>query len=203
LRAARPHLPFELNDRAADGWEPLLAIADLAGSEWPRQARRVAVALAHGPATERPSRGLELLAAIRRVHEALGGDRISTHELIRELALDEESPFAEWWDERSARPASGSARRLAGRLRPYEIYSQDLRIGGKSVKGYLWQDFQDAWRRHLSESATSATSSPSEDDELGEGGDVADVTRRKHGGTMDSSRGTSDALQRFLAGGGS
>jgi hypothetical protein len=163
----------------------------------------VAVALAHGPATERPSRGLELLAAIRRVHEALGGDRISTHELIRELALDEESPFAEWWDERSARPASGSARRLAGRLRPYEIYSQDLRIGGKSVKGYLWQDFQDAWRRHLSESATSATSSPSEDDELGEGGDVADVTRRKHGGTMDSSRGTSDALQRFLAGGGS
>src|SRR5207253_6950693 len=30
LRQSRPALPHELDDRAQDGWEPLLAIADLA-----------------------------------------------------------------------------------------------------------------------------------------------------------------------------
>jgi hypothetical protein len=34
-----------LNDRAADNWEPLFAIADLAGDEWPRLARTAAVKL--------------------------------------------------------------------------------------------------------------------------------------------------------------
>ena len=33
---ANPELPPELDDRAQDGWEPLLAIADLAGGEWPQ-----------------------------------------------------------------------------------------------------------------------------------------------------------------------
>ena len=32
---AEPHVPDELNDRAADSWEPLLALADLADGDWP------------------------------------------------------------------------------------------------------------------------------------------------------------------------
>ena len=35
-----------LNDRAGDIWEPLLALADLAGGNWPEQARQSAAALA-------------------------------------------------------------------------------------------------------------------------------------------------------------
>lgn len=46
LRDARPELPAGLGDRACDVWEPLLAIADLAGGDWPTQARRAAMALA-------------------------------------------------------------------------------------------------------------------------------------------------------------
>ena len=42
LRTANPELPDELSDRAADGWEPLLAIADLAGEPWATEARRAA-----------------------------------------------------------------------------------------------------------------------------------------------------------------
>jgi Protein of unknown function (DUF3631) len=43
LRRARPELPDELDDRAQDIWEPLLAIADLAGGDWPtRLVARVA-----------------------------------------------------------------------------------------------------------------------------------------------------------------
>ena len=45
LREARPFLPDELGDRAADVWEPLLAIADEAGDDWPRSARQAACVL--------------------------------------------------------------------------------------------------------------------------------------------------------------
>ena len=37
---ARPSLPDELSDRAADVWEPLLALADHAGGQWPAEAKR-------------------------------------------------------------------------------------------------------------------------------------------------------------------
>ena len=42
-----PQLPDGLNDRASDNWRPLplLAIAELAGGEWSKQARRAACLL--------------------------------------------------------------------------------------------------------------------------------------------------------------
>ena len=43
--AARPEVPYGLNDRAADNWSPLLAIADLAGAEWGKRARTASVEL--------------------------------------------------------------------------------------------------------------------------------------------------------------
>jgi hypothetical protein len=48
LAVARPRLPEELSDRQQDVWEPLLAIADLAGGSWPERARAAAVALSTG-----------------------------------------------------------------------------------------------------------------------------------------------------------
>ena len=46
LAAADPKVPDSLNDREMDGWRPLLAIADMAGGEWPEAARTAAVLLA-------------------------------------------------------------------------------------------------------------------------------------------------------------
>src|SRR5262249_43933885 len=40
-----PELPPEIQDRNADIWEPLIAIADVVGGEWPARARATAVAL--------------------------------------------------------------------------------------------------------------------------------------------------------------
>ena len=40
LRDADPTMPDGVHGRAADNWRPLLAIADLAGAEWPERARR-------------------------------------------------------------------------------------------------------------------------------------------------------------------
>lgn len=42
---AWPELPTEIQDRDADVWEPLVAIADAVGGDWPKRARVAAVAL--------------------------------------------------------------------------------------------------------------------------------------------------------------
>ena len=59
LRAARPVVPEALNDRAAEGWESLFAIADLAGGEWPERARAAALAL-HAHGRDEDSLGVQL-----------------------------------------------------------------------------------------------------------------------------------------------
>jgi putative DNA primase/helicase len=48
LRDIEPDMPEALNaagDRAPDAWEPLIAIADVAGGVWPQRARAAALAL--------------------------------------------------------------------------------------------------------------------------------------------------------------
>src|SRR5438128_1586019 len=45
IAKAQPQIPEDLNDRAADIWEPLLALAELAGSDWPVKARNAALGL--------------------------------------------------------------------------------------------------------------------------------------------------------------
>jgi len=40
-----PEMPAGVEDRAADVWEPLLAVAELAGDHWPATARVAAVTL--------------------------------------------------------------------------------------------------------------------------------------------------------------
>jgi hypothetical protein len=57
-------LPYELTDRAQDAWEPLVAIADLAGDGWPAIARAAAIKLM-ATRIEVPPIGALLLADIR------------------------------------------------------------------------------------------------------------------------------------------
>lgn len=89
LRDAHPALPEELSDREQDGAEPLLAIADLAGGEWPEAARRALVSLCCGAravdeskwhaAAFRHSTDFQNArhgpTAVRRTRHSVGGDR--------------------------------------------------------------------------------------------------------------------------------
>ena len=56
-------VPDGLNDRAADNWEPLLAVADRAGGDWPERARKAAVALSGNGVVKDDSAGVMLLGA--------------------------------------------------------------------------------------------------------------------------------------------
>ena len=67
LEDAEPELPEELSDRQQDSWEPLLAIADDAGADWPGGARAAAIEL-HAQKDE-DSAGTLLLAHIREAFE--------------------------------------------------------------------------------------------------------------------------------------
>lgn len=143
LRAARPVIPEALDDRAADGWEPLLAIADMAGRGWPDRARVSALALSTGEAREDESLGVRLLSDIKAVMDVQGIDRILTRDLTKALAEKDESP----WVDTQGKPIDG--RKLSTMLKPYKVKPTDVRVESGNGKGYRREDFLDAWGRYL------------------------------------------------------
>jgi len=142
LERATPEMPLE--DRAADTWEPLVAVADLAGGDWPARARTAAAALAADAAEQDTdtSLGLRLLADLRAVFTA-GEERLDSKTVLDRLCRLDESP---WDDLRGKRL---DARTLANLLRPYAIKPKVIRVGEATPRGYERADFQDAWRRYL------------------------------------------------------
>ncbi|WP_313305603.1 DUF3631 domain-containing protein [Stutzerimonas balearica] len=144
IRTARPAEVDGLNDRANDCWEPLLAIAELAGGNWPRMARLAAATL-HGLEEDTPSIGAELLASIRDVFDNRRADRLSTADLLATLAEDEEAPWAAWNRGKPMTP-----HQLAKRLSEFGIKPTTQRIGYKTAKGYKREQFEDVFTRYLS-----------------------------------------------------
>lgn len=192
LADARPELPVELDDRAADGWEPLLAIADLAGSGWPERARRAALTLSGEQAVEDDSAGVRLLADVRTVFDRESVDRLSSETLVSALSEDQEAPWADWGGK------GISQRSLAALLRRYGIRSATVRLAdGTTAKGYKREDFEDAWKRYLPESdspsVTSVTTAqPSGLPAFSDPSHEADVTDRRNGANPHEQGDVSD-----------
>jgi Protein of unknown function (DUF3631) len=139
LEAAEPVMPLE--DRAADTWEPLIAIADLAGGNWPGLARDAALALTADQAATAQSERIRLLADCRT---AFGdADALPTKVLIESLRAD---PEAHW----SEPPPGLTPMRLGTILADYDIRSATIRFGDPwgRLKGYYRADFADAWARY-------------------------------------------------------
>jgi Protein of unknown function (DUF3631)/Domain of unknown function (DUF3854) len=147
LRDARPILPEELTDRQQDGAEPLLAIADAAGMDWPEAARQAFIELCTDAQSSDGSTGWQLLLDIRNVFESSGVDRLSSEELAGALVDIETSPWAEF-----AHGKRLTKMQLAKLLKPYGIAPECMRIGDKTLRGYQVQQFQDAFRRYLRDS---------------------------------------------------
>jgi hypothetical protein len=143
LRDSLPLLPEQLTDRQQDGAEPLLAIADLAGGEWPLEARRAVVQLCAGTQVTE-SVGVTLLSDIRGIFQEREANRLSSAELAGALAQIETSPWGEW---SNGKPLTAS--RLARLLKPYEISPQCIRQGDHTLRGYLFEQFEDAFQRYL------------------------------------------------------
>lgn len=150
LRSARPEIPERLSDRQADCCEPLLAIADLAGADWPDIARRALVELCCAAQEADQSIGIRLLADIRAIFLERGVDRISSADLVEALAEIETSPWSEW---SKGKPITKP--KLAHLLNKFGITPSTVRFpNGKVAKGYYRADCTDAWGLYLPQDTT-------------------------------------------------
>jgi hypothetical protein len=142
IAAARPEIPSSLHDRAADLWEPLLALADLAG-EWSRFARDSATALSASTADHSPIGALLLdimfLFATHQQH------RLFSRTLVAGL---NDLPARPWSSARQGKQATEIW--LANQLRPFGIRPRTMWVGPQLAKGYLAEDFEEACRRYVS-----------------------------------------------------
>ena len=143
LKVARPQLPESLSDRQQDVWEPLLAIADLAGEDWPDQARKAALELTQS--VEDGDIKVELLSDLADILENLRDEIVPSEELLPALTGLEDRPWASW---RQDKPLS--ARGLASLLAPLGIHPAKHRIrNGTERRGYRRDALMDAIARYV------------------------------------------------------
>ena len=147
--------PLEsLDDRAFEqAWEPLLAVASLAGEEWLRAAVAAALELS-GSRDDELDVGVNLLHDVKAVFDASPNrESLPTYDLLDALLALEESPWRDWWsDPRSedVKPSKAAPRKLARMLKPFGIRPVDVWTpSGAARKGYRLDDFRDAWVRYL------------------------------------------------------
>ena len=134
-------LPPELEDRAQDAWEPLLAIATVAGGDWPQLARTAAVNIAREAAAEDGDMSLDtlLLADIAKAFDVDPAAKfLSTAAILLELQRDDEAPWADM---------GYTARRLAMRLGRYGV--KPVHNTARTERGYLRSDLESVWTRYL------------------------------------------------------
>lgn len=149
LKERYPEIPDQLNDRSAEGWEPLLAIADVVGDDWPTRARDAAIQLSAETDVEDDSWGVQLLADLQQVwdEDELGSTLYSSF-LCSALVALQDRPWATW-----GRGEGGiGQRQLAKLLKPYGIRSKTVRVGTGTAKGYQHDQFLDAWARYVPDS---------------------------------------------------
>ncbi len=140
LQDAEPAMPVE--DRAADTWEPLVAVADLAAAHWPDRARHTVLTLtADAEQAATVSTCVQLLTDCRAAFAA--DQALPTALLLARLKHDPEAPWT------THGPAGLTAMRLGVMLRDYDIRSANMRFpNGQQAKGYQRADFTDAWTRY-------------------------------------------------------
>jgi putative DNA primase/helicase len=161
IARARPAVPEDLNDRAADIWEPLLALADLAGGDWPEKARKAALGLTARAQEDSPIGALLLDIMILLLQPACAqgnggmngsaGVRIFSRDLVVALNNCTDRP---WMVLRRAKDVT--ERWLSQQLSPYGIRPRTVWIAGTSAKGYLEGDFKEAFRRYIPKAAVQA-----------------------------------------------
>jgi hypothetical protein len=143
-----PLLPDQLSDRQQDACEPLIAIADLAGSLWPERVRAALIQLVDDSRKQiGDSLGSQLLDDIRQafLHQ---GPVLGTSTLLEHLNGLDDRPWGGWKDGQGLK-----ARSLATQLKRFAIRPKDVHLGAggdrRSVKGYEKADFADAFARYL------------------------------------------------------
>ena len=221
LRDIEPDMPEALNaagDRATDAWEPLIAIADVAGGDWPQRARNAALTICQVDDEEDVERNIHtvLLADIRHIFARLpprdgaahaagagrpaDGPRLFTRQLLDELIGLEERPWGAWG--KAQKPLTDTG--LAGLLRPYRIRSNTVRGEGNDRnvvgKGYYLRSFEDAFSRYLPIPGVSTRNNVTSPANTGGSEDFADVTNSFCYGSENAGNASNSGARNVVTG---
>jgi putative DNA primase/helicase len=172
LRDEEPEVPDALNDRAADNWRPLLAIADRAGGPWPKRGRAASLSLSGEDATD-DTEGVGLLADIRGIFAERKAERLTSVALTAALVEIEGRPWAE---RRNGKPLT--AHGLARLLKPFEVMPDTMRFGDDTAKGYALSDFNECFEAYLGQQEGYEPSQSNNADEMGTSAGFRTVTSR-------------------------
>lgn len=173
-----PEMPGVIEDRDADCWEDLIAVADFAGGDWPTRARKAAVEFVIAAKEGSPSLGVRLLSDLRN-YVFKDADELATSEILQRLQDVEEAPWGTLYRGEPIDP-----RGLANLLKQYGVTSQRIRPDGvKQQRGYTKVSLADPWARYLPlsqppNSVTAVTAVPTGG---GNGSSVTLVTREGDG----------------------
>jgi putative DNA primase/helicase len=178
LARAEPSIPGDLTDRQADGWRALLAIADVAGGDWPAKAKAAAIAIS-GAEPEAETIGVQLLTDIFAMfHKNTAEDDeppvweviettdkhgdtvpapLTSKAIVAGLLALETRPWAEW------NKGKGITMNALGRqLDHFHIRSKQLKgkpgiDPGTNPHGYEYEQFSEIWPKYLDTNRYSAT----------------------------------------------
>jgi putative DNA primase/helicase len=142
-----PTMPICLQNREADNWRPLLAIADAAGGDWPDRARKIAELIALSNRSTEQSAGIVLLCDIFQFFGDQSVHRASSSELAVFLAGLDGRPWADW---KAGKPIT--PRSIANLLAPFNIVPSEMRVGQQVLRGYHRAQFEDAFARYVGNS---------------------------------------------------
>lgn len=144
LADADPETPEALHDRASDNWRHLLAIADLAGGEWPQRARAVALHLSGSQDADDSSDGVQLLTDLAALFDERNTDRLSSKDICDALADSEDRPWPEFKNGKPITP-----RQVAKLLKSFGPQPKQIRISDETKKGYMKSWFDYAFARYI------------------------------------------------------
>ena len=141
-----PQLPPALQNRTADKWRPLFAIAELAGPVWVQKVQVAAGNMVHYTDDDDSGLEIQLLSDIRTVVTKSQASHVSTSDLLAALNDMADRPWPTIYYGKSL-----DAKRLSDLLRPFGITPKNYTfVGGLRKKGYDVSDFYDSFQRYLS-----------------------------------------------------
>lgn len=144
LETANPTLPTNAFNRLADNWQPLFAVADLVGGDWPRRAADAFAKLTESADLDAQGTGVMLLSDIRLAFAEADVERMFSKTLVEVLSAMTDRP---WPEAHRGKPISETW--LARRLRAFDVATRTLRIGDERAKGYELATMQEAFDRFL------------------------------------------------------
>jgi hypothetical protein len=119
------------------------------GGDWPQRCRESLIAVCTINSDDEESLRVKLLSDIREAFEVAKADRLGTEQLGLLVARESDTPWADWWEDHlSNGNTRGPAAKLARLLRPFRIRARGIRLtDGSTPRGYIRQDFEEAWKR--------------------------------------------------------